>query len=736
MIDILGQSALMLGVTSFALGLSVLARDVRNILFLAFATLTLLISGWSLAFFLHQVWPERGCYAWHLLFNLWLGPAGLFFVRVMVRMRDRRSLRLLYLAICGSALLSGVLAFKPQAQPFWVLQWIYFAPVVIVFQTLHLMWIDFQARRGRILLQKLPTVGLKRKNLIYAGALVVLATSMMDHVEWLGHFVPALGNLALCVYLFFLSQAITQQRLLNLGALLSRLLVLLTVALTLTLVYSFLVAWIENSPGLFFLNSFIASFLILMLLDPLRALVSYFTQRLLTQKHRKLQALVREAQGQLTGVVEKAALFQAVLQLTEQTLHPTWAALFVIRADGIRLRRVRTVGGGEKQAETAAAGAGVTSGGASSSLSSVGVGRSKLQEVLVHSPILRHCEYLSKQGKFPVVLDQLLENEIDRSASKTQRENLAILLAGLKALGGNLLIPLLDAGRILGFLILAVDHPPEPWGNNWGLLPIVYPYFQQAADSLRNMEVYARSREKDRLAALGEMAAGLAHEIRNPLGAILGAAQFLDPSIERPESRFLQIIIEEVGRLNRVVSDFLDYSKTTFFNWQKLDLVDLAAKTVQFMQPAMATQVSLAFVAPRDKVWVEGMAEQLQQVLINLIHNAQKALLQKPEGGKIWVTIEQEGDSLPHRMQGVLALDAKVDEVALIIEDTGVGIKKEHLDKLFIPFFTTSPQGTGLGLSICQKIVEAHRGRIEVVSEENSFSRFAVILPRMQEGSR
>lgn len=134
----------------------------------------------------------------------------------------------------------------------------------------------------------------------------------MDHVHRMGKVLPSFGNIALTVYIFFLSQAITQQRLLNMSALFSRFLVLLTVALTLTVVYSLLVAWIENSPGLFFLNSFIASFLILMLLDPLRTMVGYFTQRLLTQKNQRLQYTLREAQRKLTGIVDLGTLFQAI----------------------------------------------------------------------------------------------------------------------------------------------------------------------------------------------------------------------------------------------------------------------------------------------------------------------------------------------------------------------------------------------------------------------------------------
>ena len=116
----------------------------------------------------------------------------------------------------------------------------------------------------------------------------------------------------------------------------------------------------------------------------------------------------------------------------------------------------------------------------------------------------------------------------------------------------------------MGFVGFWVPGPPEPWGNNWAILSVVYPYYEQVAATLRSMEIFVRQREKERLAALGEMAAGLAHEIRNPLGAIKGAAQFLDPSTDRPESKFLKVIIEEVDRLNRVVTQFLDYSKPPY----------------------------------------------------------------------------------------------------------------------------------------------------------------------------
>jgi two-component system sensor histidine kinase HydH len=233
------------------------------------------------------------------------------------------------------------------------------------------------------------------------------------------------------------------------------------------------------------------------------------------------------------------------------------------------------------------------------------------------------------------------------------------------------------------------------------------------------MEVFTRQREKERLAVVGEMAAGLAHEIRNPLGAIKGAAQFLDPSSDRPESRFLKIIIEEVDRLNREVTQFLDYSKPFSIEFSTVDLGKLTEQTVEMLKPAIPESIQLEFEVFSQAGLVRASAEQMHQVLINLIQNSQNALFGKEDGRiRVSVTVQNE---------------RHVREAVIAVEDNGKGIKKEHMDKLFIPFFTTSPSGTGLGLSICHKIVEAHQGRIEVMSEEGKFTRFSVIIPLVKE---
>jgi signal transduction histidine kinase len=122
---------------------------------------------------------------------------------------------------------------------------------------------------------------------------------------------------------------------------------------------------------------------------------------------------------------------------------------------------------------------------------------------------------------------------------------------------------------------------------------------------------------------------------------------------------------------------------------------------------------------PGEDARVMAVSEQLQQVLLNLVQNSVKALDGRPDP-LIRVAVEVEGKGNRR-------------EVSAIVEDNGKGIKREHLEKLFIPFFTTSPSGTGLGLSISQKIIEAHRGRIDVYTEEGRLTRFSVVLPYAQE---
>ena len=231
-------------------------------------------------------------------------------------------------------------------------------------------------------------------------------------------------------------------------------------------------------------------------------------------------------------------------------------------------------------------------------------------------------------------------------------------------------------------------------------------------------------KERDRLAALGEMAAGLAHEIRNPLGAIKGAAQLLvgpdgKPVTGQDVPEFLSIIVEEVNRLNRVVTQFLDYARPYKGEAAEIDLNEVVRKTAQLLENQGKVVLQLAEVLPR----VRGDAEQLRQVFLNLGLNALEAM---NGGGTLTIGTGRR----PFRRRGDAGAFVEVR-----FHDTGPGIPREQMKNLFIPFFTTKEKGTGLGLPISQRIVTQHGGVIEVRSERGKGTTFTVSLPVAEETS-
>jgi signal transduction histidine kinase len=252
----------------------------------------------------------------------------------------------------------------------------------------------------------------------------------------------------------------------------------------------------------------------------------------------------------------------------------------------------------------------------------------------------------------------------------------------------------------------------------------------QAAITIENSRLYEKMKERDRLAALGEMAAGLAHEIRNPLGAIKGAAQYLDPKdLPAGDSEILQIIVEEVNRLDGVVAQFLDYSRpfptAQSGKFAPTDLNDVIWKTMKLIESNLPKTVSLEVDLTPGLPSITADAEQLKQVFINLALNAVQAM---PDGGRLTVRTRR-----PHAPVELGLSEStprySADLVEVRFADTGAGIPEDALDRIFIPFYTTKSKGTGLGLAISQRIVKGHGGTIEVQSRLGEGSEFILRFP-------
>jgi two-component system sensor histidine kinase PilS (NtrC family) len=229
-------------------------------------------------------------------------------------------------------------------------------------------------------------------------------------------------------------------------------------------------------------------------------------------------------------------------------------------------------------------------------------------------------------------------------------------------------------------------------------------HFQDLTE-LRRMQIKVERAE--RLAGIGRLAAGIAHEIRNPLASISGSMEMLktSPGADEDSRQLMDIAVREVDRLNRLITDLLDYARPKTEERQRLDLGELVGEIVRASQQERRPGIRLGLHATPE-VMVEGASGQLRQVVWNLIRNAAEAM---PDGGDLQVRVERDGGS-----------------PVLVVSDTGAGIPKAHLERIFEPFYSTKVSGSGLGLATVARIVDDHRGHIDVESEPGRGTTFTV----------
>ncbi|MCD6186729.1 MAG: sensor histidine kinase [Desulfuromusa sp.] len=264
-------------------------------------------------------------------------------------------------------------------------------------------------------------------------------------------------------------------------------------------------------------------------------------------------------------------------------------------------------------------------------------------------------------------------------------------------------------GFLTGFLSSRINFQSMRAEKNMQQLTESFTQLKEQASLI--VEIEDQLRQADRLTALGELSAGMAHEIRNPLGSIRGTAEILRDALpaDNQYTEFSQILIKEVDRLNRVVEDFLNFARPTTDEQHDFKPNEILHEVLQLCHQQVTKGRIQIHWQETSLPTAVGDSAQFKQVFLNLILNALQAM---PAGGELWI-------------------DTQINEqqqIILTFRDNGPGIPPEDLDRIFNPFFTTKAKGTGLGLAITYRIIQNHCGNISVKNSPVGGAEFTLIL--------
>ncbi|MHC8324207.1 sensor histidine kinase [Pseudomonas sp. GB2N2] len=251
---------------------------------------------------------------------------------------------------------------------------------------------------------------------------------------------------------------------------------------------------------------------------------------------------------------------------------------------------------------------------------------------------------------------------------------------------------------------------PVTGGDELAELSSTFNHMSERLGELQHLE--SQLRRRDRLHALGEVAMGLAHEIRNPLGIIKTATQLLHRRADLPETdkRHLEYVVSEVSRINDLITEFLDFAKPSAPMRSTQLARPLVDELAGFCAPELASHnIDVRIDDRSPAATIHADARQIKQAGLNLIVNAIDAM---PDGGRLTLSISSEQHS-----------------TVISIADTGQGIEPDMLERIFTPFVTTKASGTGLGLAKVFSIMESHDGRIECASEKDAGATFSLYIP-------
>lgn len=299
----------------------------------------------------------------------------------------------------------------------------------------------------------------------------------------------------------------------------------------------------------------------------------------------------------------------------------------------------------------------------------------------------------------------------------------------LSRLNAELVYPLNVMNRISGILVMGKKVNGKEFDKKE--LELLSLLLGQAAFAIEHASLYEIQRDRlkrmyrtDRLAVLGELAAGAAHEIKNPLTSIRSTIQYLsnDFDVESEKGQMMHELLNETERINKIVQGLLSFARPSELNSMEVNLEQLINQTLLLVNNTLKKQrIEVEFEYFTEQTTIMGDAEQLKQVCLNIILNAVEAMKENDESHPRTLYISMEEGTL---------IDVRSRYLLISFEDTGKGIDEEDIENVFNPFFTTKEEGTGLGLAICFGIINRHKGELEVRSTLGKGTCFTIKLPQ------
>ncbi len=674
--------------TAIVVSVSLRAEKTRREnLFLVF---TITVGVHFLMQFLYHAFGEGEVLFRGTLLAAVLVPQGaLEFFRAFVGALKRRRSRLAVFSIAGTVVVATA-----TVPPFMPRFWSGLVVLVYVASMLYAS-VYYLYSRSRMVQSRVEST---RILYLVVGGTMAATMSLADFLPYVGVAFPPMGPVLTAIFLYILSQALFQFRLLDLYELLGRLTILVALALVLAGIFWGLVK-LNPTSTIFFVNAMAAAFVILIVFDPLRAWVEQRIGTFFLKERFDFENTIEETRRRIGRTFALNEIGAVLMEGLKKSGRMTQASLYLLDTEGQKFVLRASL--------------------AQPTVTDLDVAR-----------VRGLMERLVKEGQ---VLASGLRRDLRAARGGDERGTepaLESMLQVMEDMGADVVFAVREGDHTFGLMGVRDDRLTEAYSpEDLRLLRSLSGFI---AVEVENSRAYERIKERDRLAAIGEMSAGLAHEIRNPLGSIKAAVQYLtaespggeDAWSSSRDHEFLDVIIQEVNRLNRVVSSFLDYARPAREDPEPSSVNTILQRTLKLVEMEDAQDGQKVVLGLGENLPpVRVSDEKLGQVFWNLLINALDATT---EGKKVEVT-----SRLVQRRAywGEFERDRVRDFVEIAFRDRGRGIPSHVMPKIFIPFYTTKENGTGLGLAISHRIVREAGGALEVESAEGRGSTFTVLLP-------